>query len=134
MSKKNPAILALEDGQVSFRWKDYRHPQRSKVMTLSAQEFIRRFLVHALPPGFQRIRYYGWLANCHRAGKLEVCRRLLSTPTRDLLPQPYQYTDCDAVLAASRVRLCPQCRIGILVRLPLPWPCPAAVPLRVDTS
>src|SRR6185503_5922180 len=61
----NQRLLALQQDQVSFRWKDYRHPQRPKVMTVSAAEFIRRFLLHALPPGFQRIRYYGLMANCH---------------------------------------------------------------------
>ena len=58
-------LLHMQNGQVSFRYKDYRHPQRPKLMTVSAQEFIRRFLLHALPSGFQRIRYYGFLSNCH---------------------------------------------------------------------
>jgi hypothetical protein len=53
-----------------FQWKDYWDQQQQKVMTVSAEEFIRRFLQHALPPRFQRIRYYGFLANCHRAAKL----------------------------------------------------------------
>jgi hypothetical protein len=60
----NRRLLKLEDGQVSFQWKDYRDGQQQKVMTVSADEFIRRFLQHALPPGFQRIRYYttvSWL-------------------------------------------------------------------------
>ena len=60
----NQRLLALAEDQVSFRWKDYRHPEQQKVMTVSAEEFIRRFLLHALPPGFQRIRYFGLLANC----------------------------------------------------------------------
>ena len=74
----NRRLLHLQDGQVSFQWKDYRDRQQPKVMTVSADEFIRRFLQHALPPGFQRIRYYGLLANCHRADKLDLCRRLLA--------------------------------------------------------
>ena len=69
----NQRLVALPDGQVSFRWKDYRHPEQPKVTTVSAEEFIRRFLLHALPPGFQRIRYFGLLANCQRAGKLQLC-------------------------------------------------------------
>jgi hypothetical protein len=56
----NRRLLALEDGQVSFQWKDYRDQQQQKVMTVSAEEFIQRFLQHALPPRFQRIRYYGF--------------------------------------------------------------------------
>ena len=66
----NQRLVALQDGQVPFPWKDYRHPQKQNVMTVSAAEFIRRFLQHALPPGFQRIRYFGLLANCHRKAKL----------------------------------------------------------------
>jgi len=80
----NRRLLALEDGQVSFQWKDYRDQQQQKVMTVSAEEFIRRFLQHALPPRFQRVRYYGFLANCHRQDKLELCRRLLGSPITQL--------------------------------------------------
>src|SRR5208283_2988214 len=83
----NRRLLHLQDGQVSFQWKDYRDRQQPKVMTVSADEFIRRFLQHALPPGFQRIRYYGLLANCHRADKLDLCRRLLA-PRPRRLPRP----------------------------------------------
>ena len=129
----NRRLLALEDGQVSFQWKDYRDGQQQKVMTLSADEFIRRFLQHAVPPGFQRIRYYGFLANCHRAEKLELCRRLLATPCSDLLPQPAACCDWLAALITSNLRLCPQCGVGILIRMQL-LPCHGPVPLRVDTS
>src|SRR6266853_1095304 len=73
-------LAALADGRVSFRWRDYRHHNKSKVMTLAADEFIRRFLLHALPDGFHRIRHYGFLANRHRADKLALCRRLLAAP------------------------------------------------------
>ena len=129
----NRRLLALEDGQVCFQWKDYRDGQQQKVMTLSAEEFIRRFLQHALPRSFQRIRYYGFLANCHRAEKLELCRRLLATPCADLLPQPAACGDCLAALVTSNLRLCPQCGVGILIRMRL-FPCHGPVPLRVDTS
>ena len=60
-----------------FRWKDYRQDGKSKVMTLDAGEFIRRFLLHVLPDSFHRIRHYGLFANGHRADKLELCRKLL---------------------------------------------------------
>jgi hypothetical protein len=76
----NSRLIKLEDGRVSFRWRDYRHGAQSKVMTLTAEEFIRRFLLHALPDGFQRIRHYGLLANGQRAAKLALCRRLLAAP------------------------------------------------------
>ena len=73
----NNRLLDIEDGQVQFRYKDYRNGSQQKVMTLSADEFIRRFLLHVLPDGFQRIRYYGFLSNRHREEKLERCRQLL---------------------------------------------------------
>ena len=66
----NRRLLALQNGHVSFEWKDYRDAGKSKVMTVSAPEFIRLFLQHVVPPGLQRIRYYGFLANCHRTAKL----------------------------------------------------------------
>ena len=59
----NRRLLDIEDGQVRFLWKDYRDDHRHKTMTLAAEEFIRRFLLHVLPAGFQRIRYYGLLGN-----------------------------------------------------------------------
>jgi hypothetical protein len=59
----NSRLVALAGGEVSFRWRDYRHHNKNKVMTIAADEFIRRFLLHALPDGFHRIRHYGFLAN-----------------------------------------------------------------------
>jgi putative transposase/transposase-like zinc-binding protein len=75
----NQRIVALESNTVSFRWKDYRDGGRVKVMTLSAQEFIRRFLLHVLPPEFVRLRHYGVLANGRRKSKLARCRELLAS-------------------------------------------------------
>jgi hypothetical protein len=75
----NSRLIALA-GQVRFRWKDYRHPQRPKVMTLPVSEFIRPFLLHVLPGGFRRIRHFGFLANAHRRIKLVLIRELLALP------------------------------------------------------
>jgi hypothetical protein len=131
----NHRLLALEDGQVSFAWKDYRDQQQpQKVMTVSAEEFIRRFLQHSLPPGFQRIRYFGFLTNCHRTDKLVLCRRLLATPCSDLLPQPAACRAYNAVLIAGHPRLCPRCGVGILISIQTLWPCHGPVPLRLDSS
>jgi hypothetical protein len=127
----NQRLVALPDGQVSFRWKDYRHPEQPKVTTVSAEEFIRRFLLHALPPGFQRIRYFGLLANCHRAGKLQLCRQQLAAPTADLLPVPKDYRDFYAALTAKNLRLCPECGIGTMIRIEILPPCHC---LRMDSS
>ncbi|CAH1657212.1 hypothetical protein CHELA40_60004 [Chelatococcus asaccharovorans] len=63
----NSRLISMDEDRVAFRWRDYRHHGRAKVMTLDADEFIRRFLLHTLPDGFQRIRHYGFLANGQRA-------------------------------------------------------------------
>ncbi len=73
----NSRLVSLSDGKVRFAWKDYRQDGKTKVMTLDADEFIRRFLLHALPDGFHRIRHYGFLANGQRGDNLALCRRLL---------------------------------------------------------
>ena len=130
----NRRLLALHDGQVSFQWKDYRDANRLKVMTVPAEEFIRRFLQHVVPPGLPRIRYYGFLANCHRTAKLTLCRQLLATACSQLLPQP---ADCRAWLAAltsTNSRLCPQCGKAILIRLQFFPPSHGPVPLHLDSS
>jgi len=101
------------------------------MMTVAAEEFIRRFLQHTLPPGFQRIRYYGFLANCHRARRLDLCRQLLATAYSDLLPQACDCHDFSAALTGSKLRLCPQCGIGILSRFLV---LPPRLPWRLDTS
>lgn len=124
----NERILAVTNGKVTFQWKDYRHQhrQKSRTMTLDADEFLRRFLNHTLPPGFQRIRYFGFLANRHRKDKLERCRELLAAPLVELLPEPIA---CRILLAARMIRIptrCPQCKTGVMIRLgPIPnylWP------------
>jgi hypothetical protein len=130
----NQRLVALEDGQVSFRWKDYRHADKQQLTTVSAEEFIRRFLQHALPPGFQRIRYFGLLANCHRAGKLRLCRQHLAAPMADLLPVPKDYRDFYAALTGKNLRLCPECGVGTMVRIELLPPCHIAASLRMDSS
>jgi hypothetical protein len=132
----NQRLLADKDGQVSFQWKDYKHENRqnSKVMTIDDDEFIRRFLIHTLPPGFQRIRYFGFLANCHRTPKLALCRELLIVPVTELLPQPADCRQLLEAIAAEKANRCPRCGIGTMIRvgtLPrYPWP---AVPPS-DTS
>jgi hypothetical protein len=124
----NQRLLALQDGQVSFAWTDYRDSLH-KVMRVPAEEFIRLFLQHALPRGFQRIRYYGFLANCHRAVQLALCRHLLSTPYSDLLPRPTDYPNF-----CARPRRCPQCGIGTMVPLQILFPGHGPVAIPADTS
>jgi hypothetical protein len=73
----NSRLVALTDGQVSFRWRDSAHGNRKRVMSLPVDEFLRRFLLHLLPPGFVRIRNFGFLANRNRATLLPLCFQLL---------------------------------------------------------
>ena len=73
----NHRLVAFQDDRVTFRWKDYAHGNKKKEMTLSSQEFLRRFLLHVLPRGFVRIRFFGFLANRCRATLLPQCRLLL---------------------------------------------------------
>jgi len=98
----NHRLVEFTNGQVRFRWKDYAHGNKRRLMTLAAEEFLRRFLLHTLPRGFVRIRFFGFLANRRRATSLALCRRLLETN-----PQP---------CSTSRVTPEPQARGS--------WTCP----------
>jgi hypothetical protein len=114
----NERLLRVSNGDVTFQWKDYRHKHKhkSRCMTLDADEFIRRFLIHTLPPGFQRIRYFGFMGNRRRAENLALCRRLLN-PAADLLPKPEQ---CRSTVRESAPRPpapCPECGRGEMIRL-----------------
>ena len=113
----NNRLIDFTEGQVSFRWKDYRQYSRQKVMRLDAQEFIRRFLLHVLPSGFQRIRHYGLLANCQRAVKLARCRELLAAPAPATKPAdtPVDYRDRYEQLTGKSLRDCPKCGRGHMV-------------------
>ena len=78
----NSRLVAFDGERVTFKWKDYRAKSdaRYKLMTLDADEFIRRFLIHVLPDGFHRIRHYGLFANAKRAGNIALARRFLGVP------------------------------------------------------
>jgi len=73
----NHRIVNFADGRVTFRWKDYAHKSKQRLMTVTAEEFLRRFLLHTLPRGFVRIRFCGFLANRRRSKLLSLCDQLL---------------------------------------------------------
>jgi hypothetical protein len=105
----NRRLVELRNGQVRFRYKDYSDDQQSKVLPLSTTEFIRRFLMHTLPSGFVRIRYYGFLANRYRNERLEQCRQLLgvtseATPAIEETQTPLENSD-----PPSSPKTCPAC-------------------------
>ncbi len=115
----NNRLLNIDNDQVSFSWKDYRNNQQQKTMTLSAAEFIRRFLLHVLPDGFQRIRYYGFLSNRYRQQKLAQCRQLLGMASAEKPPcsSARDYRDRYEELTGSSLRECPACHQGRMVLL-----------------
>jgi hypothetical protein len=117
----NSRIVSMEHGRVTFLWKDYAGGNQTRVMTLDAVEFIRRFLLHILPTGLVRIRQFGFLANRARGNKLALCRALLGAPA----PPPH----C-AVERRER-RPCPVCKTGHLI--PVAIVAPARLP-RQDSS
>jgi len=102
----NHRLISFDGDHVAFRWRDYAHGNKKRKMTLSAEEFIRRFLLHVLPKGFVRIRHFGFMANYQRSASLDVCRRLL-----DMAPivRPTEMT------STSSARLCPTCHAPITV-------------------
>lgn len=112
----NHRLLDIEHGKVTFRYKDYRHGSRQKTMTVDAGEFIRRFLLHVLPMGLQRIRYYGFLGNRARTDKLAQCRTLLQMSAATPPPAPTQpesdYRDRYAALTGVSLHQCPSCQQG----------------------
>lgn len=130
----NQRLKNVENGEVTFQYKQYRaeNGQQAREMTVSAEEFIRRFLLHSLPPGFQRIRHYGLLASRPKQANLALCRQLLNMPP---IPPPAA-AERDKQIREhllEPVLLCPQCHIGILARI-LFLPSATGPPQRLDTS
>ena len=141
----NQRLVDVTDDHVTFTWKDYRNEARVAHMTLAPAEFIRRFLLHVLPDGFQRIRHYGFLANGHRQAKLARIRQLL--PAKPSQQTSVAKDSGDATIVKQEATqtvpandedvwepLCPQCGGGmeIVERLPAPPHRPRTAPM--DTS
>ena len=97
----NSRLVSMTDGKVSFLWRDYARGHQTRTMTLNADEFLRRFLLHVLPQGFVRIRYFGLLANRHRTQLLHLCRSHLQTGA----PPP---------VTVGVAHLCQHCRRGTM--------------------
>jgi len=134
----NNRLLDIEDGHVTFRWRDYRDGDAQKSMTLTAEEFIRRFLLHVLPPSFHRIRYYGLLGNRHRQEKLDQCRRLLdmtlAIPKESDTAAPADYRDRYEVLTGQSLHECPLCHRGRMMLIEQLPPSRVPEPPTLDTS
>ena len=129
----NSRLTGITDDQVSFTWKDYRHHGKTKIMKLTADEFMRRFLLHTLPDGFHRIRHIGLLANSHRAAKLARCRVLLAAPT-PLPSLPQTYRERHRRLTGQDLDICPDCGGPMNDLGPLPGRPPPRPPFWCDSS
>jgi hypothetical protein len=101
----NHRLLSVDGDHVTFRWKDYAHHNKSRTMTLTLEEFLRRFVQHVLPRGLPRIRYFGWLANRRRKELVPLCRTLLGAA-----PPPAVSND-----AEKTVWRCPVCGTAMRV-------------------
>ena len=129
----NSRLTGITDGHVSFTWKDYRHHGETRIMTLTANEFMRRFLLHTVPDGFHRIRHFGFLANGHRATKLALCRALLAAPPSEP-PLPQTYLERHRRLTGQDLDICPDCGGPMQDRGPLPRRSPPRSPFWCDSS
>jgi Putative transposase len=129
----NTRLTGLQDGQVSFTWKNYRQNSQTKIMTLAADEFIRRFLLHTVPDGFHRIRHLGFLANGHRAAKLTLCRALLAVPKPEPAA-PETYGERHRRLTGHDLSVCPDCGGPMLDRGLLQRQPPPREPFWCDSS
>lgn len=109
----NNRMMAMQDGKVTFRWRDYADGNRMKNMTVTADEFIRRFLLHILPAGFRKIRHYGIFAFRNKSARMALCRRLTHTPK----PAPtLPLLDRLRRILGHDFNLCPCCKRGFLSR------------------
>jgi hypothetical protein len=121
----NNRLLALADGRVHFRWRDYADGDRVKVMALDVDEFLRRFLLHIVPDGFVRIRHFGLLANRRRTPALAQCRVLLTQPPPPV-DGPESVREVMLRLTGLDIERCPICQQGRLHTVERLAPTPAA--------
>jgi hypothetical protein len=104
----NKRIVSIENNNVTFKWRDYKDISKCKLMTISAEEFIRRFLIHILPNGFMKIRHYGLLGNRNKNTKLKICKQLTNTPI--LLKEKIPTIKLIQKLTGIDLSKCPKCR------------------------
>ena len=110
----NTRILSIDNGTVTFKWRDYKDKNKYKVMTISADEFIRRFLIHILPSVFMKIRHYGLLGNRNKTAKLNICKQLTNTPI--LLRHKIPTLELIKEITGRDLSKCPNCGSNKLSR------------------
>jgi len=110
----NNRILNIDDGSVTFKYKDYRDGSKIKEMTITAEEFIRRFLMHILPQGFMKTRYYGLMSNRNRGSKLKQCQQLADYQSPKAQFKDLLAVEIIKIITGKDVTLCPSCQKGKL--------------------
>lgn len=127
----NSRLVSADETSVTFRWRDYRHGNAPRLMSLEAHEFIRRFLIHSLPDGFHRIRHYGFLANGRRRARLAIIRQLLAAATSD--PNAAM-GDTAKLIPSFDPTVCPCCGGLLRITATLPRLRTGPAPTQPDTS
>lgn len=112
----NNRIIKLENGNVTFKWRDYRDGNKEKLMTVTANEFIRRFLIHILPDRFTKIRHFGLLSSRDKKKRLKLCKKLTHTPVKLKPTEKTSYIQLFKKLTGKDFSICPCCGIGHLCR------------------
>jgi hypothetical protein len=132
----NHRIVKFEGGRVSFKWRDYRHGDKEKLMTLDVFEFIRRFLLHVLPFQYMRFRYYGLFSNRHRKTKISLCQAILGMPhlKEDDVVESKTWQDWLFELTGFDLRVCPNCGKGRMVRQEIILPSSHAPPTTFNVA
>ena len=121
----NSRIVSIQDGKVTFKWRDYKDNCKSKLMTLASNEFIRRFLIHILPSRFMKIRHYGFLGNRNKNTKLKICKLLTNTPV--LTKEKTSTLQLIQKITGKDLSKCPQCGSSKLNRISLGKSPPAII-------
>ena len=111
----NNRILDIENGKVTFKYKDYKEDNKNKKVTLEAEEFIRRFMLHVLPPKFVKIRHYGILSNRSRKTKLKHCQELMGVSI-ECVKEKKGWQELLHDLTGKDPMVCPCCKIGRFIR------------------
>jgi hypothetical protein len=112
----NNRIVTNENGYVTFKWRDYKDGNKEKCMTVTAEEFIRRFIMHILPKRFVKIRHYGILSNRSRSTKLKRCKLLTRSNLMDIPEAKLSTEEMLLKLIGLDISLCPCCGMGKMIR------------------
>lgn len=113
----NNRILSIDDGKVTFTYRDRQRNSELRNITLDAKEFIRRFLLHVLPAGFMKIRYFGFLSHTNKSKQIPLIRKLID-PDADS-PEKISETVCEMMLrlTGKDITCCPKCKRGKMIRI-----------------